>query len=104
MMKEDFEELIGKRIDDDTYENVVEFIYMSFGMMTKQQIASLFTDEDKSLFNEGHDLAREIKILNKAAAELRMAGLDDADDDLEAFADDKERTYMAKVKERYGIR
>ena len=103
MMKEEFEKLIGKCIDDDTYENVVEFVYMSFFNMGKNELAAMYV-EDEKLFKDGYELARELRDIHDARDKFMFACMNKADDMLCEYCREKEEEYMARVKEKYGNR
>ena len=103
MMKEEFEKLIGKCIDDDTYENVVEFVYMSFFNMGKNELAAMYV-EDEKLFKDGYELARELRDIHEARDKFMFACMNKADDMLCEYCREKEEEYMARVKAKYGNR
>lgn len=103
MIKEEFEELIGRRIDDYTYENVVGFVYMSFFHMDKKELAAMYV-EDEKLFREGYELAIELRAIYKVRAKFMLARMKKAEDMLYEYCREKENEYMSRVKEKYGNR
>ena len=103
MTKQEFEKLIGKSIDDDTYKNVIEFVYMSFFHMDKNDLVAMYA-EDEKLFNEGYELARELRYIHEARDKFMFSCMNKADDMLCEYCREKEEEYMARVKAKYGNR
>ena len=103
MTKQEFEKLIGKRIDDDTYENVVGFVYMSFFHMDKKMLADMYVDDEK-LFREGYELAIELRAIHMVRAKFMLARMKKAEDMLYEYCREKENEYMSRVKAKYGNR
>lgn len=101
--KQEFEKLIGKSIDDDTYENVIEFVYMSFFHMDKNELVAMYVDDEK-LFKEGYELARDLRAIHDARDKFMFSYMNKADDMLLEYCRKKEEDYIARVKAKYGNR
>ena len=101
--KQEFEKLIGKSIDDDTYKNVIEFVYMSFFNMDKNDLVAMYVDDEK-LFKEGYELARVLRAIHEARDKFMFSCMNKADDMLLEYCRKKEEDYMAMVKAKYGNR
>lgn len=57
MTKQEFEKLIGKLIDEDTYESL-KLVYLAFGDITNKELASMYVN-DNQLFIDGLSVACE---------------------------------------------
>lgn len=102
MTKQEFEKLIGKCIDDDTYENL-ELVYLAFEDITNKELASMYVN-DNQLFRYGMDLARDLKLASGISSDLHRVGLVQTGDKLDEIMRAKEKAYIAKVKAKYGNR
>ena len=100
MTKQEFEKLIGKFIDDDTYESI-EFVYIAFGDITNKELASMYVN-DNQLFRDGLDLARELKLFICISLDLHRVGMVQTGDKLDEIMHEKKKEYIAKVKAKYG--
>ena len=100
MTKQEFEKLIGKRIDDDTYDSL-NLVYLSFGDITNKELASMYVN-DNQLFRYGIDLARDLKLAIGISSDLHRVGMVQTGDKLDEIMHAKKREYIAKVKEKYG--
>ncbi len=45
MTKQEFEKLIGKCIDDNTYDSL-NLVYLSFGDITNKELAAMYVNDD----------------------------------------------------------
>lgn len=66
MLKEEFEQLAGCKVDAEVYEKVIEFTYLSFWSLSLKEVAAMYVATDSethALFDEGYALARELEIL-----------------------------------------
>lgn len=102
MKKQGFEKLIGKCIDDDTYENL-ELVYLAFGDITNKELASMYVN-DNQLFRYGIDLARDLKLAIGISLDLHRVGMVQTGDKLDEIMHAKKKEYIAKVKAKYGNR
>ena len=100
MTKQEFEKLIGKCIDDDTYESL-EFVYLAFGDITNKELASMYVN-DNQLFIDGIDLARDLKIAIGISLDLHRVGMVQTGDKLDEIMHAKKNEYIAKVKAKHG--
>lgn len=99
MIKEDFEKIAGKEIDEKTFDKM-KMVWLTFFSISKREVVSMYfstNSEKRSLFDEGYDLVRELDILHHASAQMRKAGLENGRDDLFAYCVAKVDAYKAKV-------
>lgn len=102
MTKQEFEKLIGKFIDEDTYESL-KLVYLAFGDITNKELASMYVN-DNQLFMDGLSLARDIKLAIGISLDLHRVGLVQTGDKLDEIINAKKKEYIAKVKAKYGNR
>ena len=100
MTKQEFEKLIGNRIDDDTYDSL-NLVYLSFGDITNKELAAMYVN-DNQLFRYGIDLARDLKLAIGIISDLHRVGMVQTGDKLDEIIHAKVKEYIAKVKEKYG--
>ena len=100
MTKQEFEKVIGKRIDDDTYDSL-NLVYISFGDITNKELAAMYVNDD-TLFRYGLDLARDLKLAIDISEDLHRVGMVQTGDKLDEIIHAKVKEYIAKVKEKYG--
>ena len=102
MKKQEFEKLIGKRIDDDTYDSL-NLVYLSFGDITNKELASMYVN-DNQLFRYGIDLARDLKLAIGISEDLHRVGMVQTGDKLDEIMHAKKKYYIENVKAKYGNR
>lgn len=102
MTKQEFEKIIGKCIDDDTYDSL-NLVYLSFGDITNKELASMYVNDDQ-LFRDGLDLARDLKLAIGISSDLHRVGMVQTGDKLDEIMKAKKTEYIAKVKAKYGNR
>lgn len=102
MTKQEFEKLIGKCIDDNTYGSL-NFVYISFGNITNKELVAMYVNDDQ-LFRYGLDLARDLKLALGISLDLHRVGMVQTGDKLDEIMHAKKKEYIAKVKAKYGNR
>ena len=102
MTKQEFEKLIGKRIDDDTYDSL-NLVYLSFGDITNKELAAMYVNDD-TLFRYGLDLARDLKLAIDISEDLHRVGMVQTGDKLDEIMHAKKKYYIEKVKAKYENR
>ena len=100
MTKQEFEKLIGKCIDDNTYDSL-NFVYISFGNITNKELVAMYVNADQ-LFRDGLDLARDLKLAIGISLDLHRVGMVQTGDKLDEIMHAKKKEYIAKVKAKYG--
>lgn len=99
MIKEDFEKIAGKEIDEKTFDKM-KMVWMTFFSISKREVVSMYfstNSEKRSLFDEGYDLVRELDILYDASFQMKQDGLEKGQYDLLEYCVAKENVYEAKV-------
>lgn len=99
MNKKEFEQILGKEIDEEAFDKIKRVWLTFFSISLEEATAMYFStdSETRSLFDEGYDLSRGLDILHRASAQMYNAGLENIRDDLFEYCIAKENAYEEKV-------
>lgn len=99
MIKEEFEKIAGKEIDEKTLDKM-KMVWMTFFSISKREVVSMYFSTDSetlALFDEGYDLVRELDILYDASFQMKQDGLEKGQSDILEYCVAKEMAYEQKV-------
>lgn len=99
MIKEDFEKIAGKEIDEKTFDKM-KMVWLTFFSISKREVVSMYfstNSKTRAIFDEGYDLVRELDILYDASFQMKQDGLVKGEYDLLEYCVAKEMVYEKKV-------